>query len=247
MVINWQQMQTPPVLLDKVVHVWCANLRTAPKRLNDSWNLLLDDEKNKANKFISVQAKENFIISRGILRLLLSKYIGIVPEKLVFKQGEYGKPYALLDTDQLPIQFNISHSKDLALFAFTLDSQLGIDIEYIQKDFSYEEIAPQFFSKQENAVLFSLPKEQKLEAFFTCWTRKEAFIKAIGEGLSFPLDKFDVDITTNAENKPLPVYIHNERAANKTCSLYALYPARDYVAALATEAMPDKICQWLLV
>jgi len=103
------------------------------------------------------------------------------------------------------LQFNISHSKGFALFAFTLHNQVGIDIEYIRKDFSYEEIAPQFFSKKENIVLSALPKERQREAFFTCWTRKEAFIKAVGEGFSFPLDKFDVDITTNAENQPLPI------------------------------------------
>ena len=227
-------MQTPPLLLDEVVHIWCANLRESHQKLNELWNLLLADEKERANKFISVQAKENFIVSRGILRLLLSKYLEIAPENVVLNQGEYGKPYVQVDAKQLSIQFNISHSKDLALFAFTLYSQIGIDIEYIQKDFSHEEIAPQFFSKQENAILSALPKEQQIEAFFTCWTRKEAFIKAIGEGLSFPLDKFDVDITTNVENEPLPVYIHSDRTVNKIYSLYALNPARDYVAALAS-------------
>jgi 4'-phosphopantetheinyl transferase len=247
MIMNWQQNQTPPPLLDEVVHIWCASLRVSSQRLNDLWYLLLDDEKKKANKFISVQAKEGFIISRGILRLLLSKYLGIAPEKLVLKQGEYGKPYVQPDTEQLSLEFNISHSKDLVLLAFTLRNQIGIDIEYIQKDFSYEEIAPHFFSKQENITLSVLPKEQQREAFFTCWTRKEAFIKAIGEGLSFPLDKFDVDLTTNEENRPLPVYIHNERVTNKVYSLYALYPARDYVAALALDALSHKICKWFLI
>jgi 4'-phosphopantetheinyl transferase len=247
MIINWQQLQTPPPLLAKVVHIWCASLRTSSQRLNDSWNLLLEDEKRAADKFISVQARENFIISRGILRLLLSKYLGTAPEKLVFKQGRYGKPYVKQDTEQLPLQFNISHSKDLALFAFALHNQIGIDIEYIQEDFSCEEIAPQFFSKQENIVLSALPKEQQREAFFTCWTRKEAFIKSIGEGLSFPLDKFDVDLTANKENQPLPVYIHDEKNANRVYSLYALYPARDYVAALALDVLPHKICHWSLI
>jgi 4'-phosphopantetheinyl transferase len=247
MIINWQQLQTPPPLLAEVVHIWCASLRTTSQRLNDLWNLLISDEKKQADKFISVQARENFIVSRGILRLLLSKYLEAAPEKLVFKQGEYGKPYVQPDMKQLPLQFNISHSKDLALFAFTLHNQIGIDIEYIQKDFSCEEIAPQFFSKQENIILSALPKEQQREAFFTCWTRKEAFIKAIGEGLSFPLDKFDVDLITNKEKQPLPVYIHDEKVANRMYSLYALYPARDYVAALALDVLSYKICQWFLV
>jgi 4'-phosphopantetheinyl transferase len=194
-----------------------------------------------------VSARETFIVSRGILRLLLSKYLETAPEKLVFKQGEYGKPYVQLNADQLSLQFNISHSKDLALFAFTLRNQIGIDIEYIREDFSYEEIAPRFFSKQESVILSALPKEQRREAFFTCWTRKEAFIKAIGEGLSFPLDRFDVDLTTHEENQPLPIYIHNERIMDKIYSLYALYPARDYAAALVLDVLPHKIYQWFLV
>ena len=104
-----------------------------------------------------------------------------------------------------------------------------------------------FFSKQENIILSELPKEQRLEAFFTCWTRKEAFIKAIGEGLSFPLDKFDVDLTTHEETKPLPIYIHARQVSSKTYSLYGLYPAKNYVAALAIDMLPYKIYSRRLV
>jgi len=145
MIITWQQAQSLPPLSDRIVHIWCASLRASPKKLYDLWNLLVGDEKKQADEFISVQAKEEFIVSRGILRLLLSKYLGTVSEKLIFRRGKYGKPYIQDVTKQLPLQFNISHSQDLALFAFTLDSEIGVDIEYIQTDFAYEEIAPQFF------------------------------------------------------------------------------------------------------
>ena len=199
MEIAWQQTQSLVPLSERTVHVWCADLKVTPQKFRYLWSLLIEDEKNQANKFISVVAKESFIISRSILRFLLSKYLKITPKKLIFELGKCGKPYVQLNgTHKLPLQFNISHSGDLALFAFTLHNEVGVDIEYIRPKFNYEEIAPQFFSKQENIVLSSLPKDHRLEAFFTCWTRKEAFIKTIGEGLSFPLDKFDVDLITKS-------------------------------------------------
>ncbi len=227
--MSWQTPSIFPILQTNQVHVWRASLKQNVKELAELLNLLDIQEKNRAAKFISEKAKNNFIAARGILRSLLAKYLHVKPQDLVFKQGQYGKLYL----DSSILQFNISHSNDLALFIFALHQPVGIDVEFIRNDFDFVPIAQRFFSKKETADLLTLPPNQQLHAFFNCWSRKEAFIKAIGKGIFFALDEFSAEVSNKQEGR-LQLQITDPEFNAKDWSLEALNPADSYVGAFAT-------------
>lgn len=226
--MSWQSSAIFPTLQTNQVHVWRASLKRNEMELAELLNLLDIQEKNRAAKFISEQAKNNFIAARGILRSLLAKYLHVKPQDLVFKQGQYGKLYL----DSSILQFNISHSHDLALFIFALHQPVGIDVEFIRDDFDFVHIAQRFFSKKETADLLTLLPNQQLHAFFNCWSRKEAFIKAIGKGIFFALDEFSVEVSNKQEGR-LQLHITDPEFNAKDWSLEALNPADGYVGAFA--------------
>lgn len=219
-----------PVLQDKSVHVWCVSLDISQQRVNDFLGLLSKDEVKRAERFVVEKPRRNFIVARGMLRILLANYLNILPQDLVFLQNDYGKLYL----EQSVVQFNVSHSNNVALFAFALRRSVGVDVEYIKADLEVDEIAQRFFSTQEVRELLDLPPEQRVNAFFNCWVRKEAFIKAIGLGLSCPLQDFAVDITNGAKMKKA-LHIYNNQYNDKSWSLIALKPAPDYPAAVVVE------------
>ena len=169
----------------------------------------------------------------GLLRELLGQYLSTPPDKVQFHYAERGKP-ALAQTDPTPtagdppVHFNVSHTRSLALLAFSSDRHLGVDVEFIRPMENWADIARRFFSQNELAELRALPPEQRDEGFYTCWTRKESYIKARGEGLHLPLDSFDVTLTPG-----LPERLTAEDASNWT--LVSLYPREGYAAALTAE------------
>jgi 4'-phosphopantetheinyl transferase len=227
--MTWQSPTTFPGLQTNQVHVWHASLKQNERELAELLNLLDFQEKERAAKFISEQAKNNFIAARGVLRSLLAKYLHVKPQDLVFQQGQYGKLYLESST----LQFNISHSHDLALFIFALHQPVGIDVEFIRDDFDFVPIAQRFFSKKETTDLLTLPPDQQLHAFFNCWSRKEAFIKAIGKGIFFALDEFSVEVS-NKQKGRLQLQITDPEFNAKNWALEALNPADGYVGAFAT-------------
>lgn len=156
--------------------------------------VLSADERERAARFHFLKDREHFIAARGLLRLLLSRYLDLPPQQLSFSYSPYGKPALAGERDCTSLRFNVSHSHGVALYAFTLEREVGVDVEYIRQDVVGESIAEHFFSAQEVTSLRALPAGVQPQAFFNCWTRKEAFIKARGEGLSFPLDQFDVSL-----------------------------------------------------
>jgi 4'-phosphopantetheinyl transferase len=183
--------EIPPIgvaLNKNEVHVWKANLDHQQPIIEMFWNALSDDERERAARFRFLKDRLQFIFARGILREILGFYLKVPPSSLRFQYSAFGKPW-LAETH---LQFNVSHASEIILLAFAIDLELGIDVEKVRADLATEEIAERFFSAHEVAVLRSLPKTLRAEAFFNCWTQKEAFIKAIGEGLSCPLDQFDV-------------------------------------------------------
>ena len=222
----WQFPQTFPTIRDGQIHIWRAPLK---RNKEEFAKLLNQQEKDRADKFIVEHAKNNFIVARGALKLLITKYLGIKNQDLLFKQNKYGKLYIKYSR----LQFNISHSHDFALFIFALDHQVGIDIEFIRDDFDFIPIAQRFFSKKEFIDLVALPKEHQIRAFFNCWSRKEAFIKAIGKGIFFALDKFSVEVSNKTENK-VHLQIEGDEFKANDWSLEALSPADGYTGAFAT-------------
>jgi len=191
------------------------------------------DEHLRAERFHFEKDRKHFIVSRGILRTIFGCYLNIEPNQLQFCYGKNGKP-ALVDTfDNGIIHFNLSCSDGLGLFAFTQDHEIGVDIERIHDIPEMAQIAKQFFSINENDVFVSLPENRKKETFFKFWTCKEAFIKATGDGLSRPLDKFDVSLIQGKPDKLLR--IEGDSKEVRYWSIQELEPAFGFAAALAIE------------
>lgn len=171
------------------VHVWLANLDTLRDDARAFEYLLATDERQRADRFRFATDRVRYIVGRGLLRILLGRYLDCSPTALEFQYSQYGKP-TLFEHPQ--VYFNISHAGSYALFGFALNREIGIDIEFIKPDFDIETLAGHFFSEQEIMQLKSVSAEKQHAAFFACWTRKEAYIKARGAGLSLPLSGFDV-------------------------------------------------------
>jgi 4'-phosphopantetheinyl transferase len=186
--------------------------------------------------------REHFIVARGVLRAILGRYLNRVPECLSFSYGARGKPALAGESDTDAIRFSVSHSHGVALYAFTRGREVGIDLERIRCDLAAVEIAERFFSRREVAMLRSLPTAVQHQAFFRCWTRKEAYIKAKGEGLSLPLDQFDVSL---APEEPAAVLgAQRDPSEASRWSLQDLAPAPGYAAALAAEGHGWRLACW---
>jgi 4'-phosphopantetheinyl transferase len=191
----WQPATHPPPLTTEDVHVWRIALEVSDLLLARLREILADDERRRAERFHFEKDRRHFIAGRGALRVLLAGYLACRPEEVRFAYSNYGKP-RLADKDNASdLRFNLTHSHGLALLAVTRGRDIGIDVEHLRDmERDGEPLAERFFSPRETAVLRSLPPEQRREAFFHCWTRKEAYIKANGKGLSLPLDQFDVTL-----------------------------------------------------
>jgi 4'-phosphopantetheinyl transferase len=192
----WTEPPQSPSLETGAVHVWRVGLDQPDDKLDRFRRTLEPDELDRASRFHFEKHRRHFILARGFLRVVIGRYLEMQPEALRFSYGAYGKP-ALASEHVL--RFNLSHSHEVALLAIALDAELGVDVEHIRADFASEEIARRFFSRAEVDVFNALPKEEQVAAFFRCWTRKEAYIKAIGKGLSQALDAFDVTLAPGVQ------------------------------------------------
>jgi 4'-phosphopantetheinyl transferase len=203
---------------------------------------LPSDELSRADRFYFQKDREHFIVARGLLRAILSLYLDTAPDQVRFSYGPRGKPALAITASQDRLCFNLSHAGGLALYAVANGREVGIDLECVRPISEAEQIAKRFFSSRENAVLQTLASGMKQEAFFNCWTRKEAFIKATGDGLARPLDQFDVSLKPGGPAKLLNVD-GNVREASRW-SLRELTPAPGYVAAIAVEGYGWRLACW---
>ena len=216
------------------VHVWQASLNVPSSTIQRLRSILPEHELQRADRFRFPKDRHHFIVAHAVLRSLLSRYTSVPPTHIHFEHNQYGKPALCSVTHQENIRFNISHSGQLALYAFAYHRELGIDVEWIHRRIDQaEQIAERYFSPCENKSLCQLPKYQKREAFFNCWTRKEAYIKAKGRGLSLPLDQFDVSLAPGEPAQLLQTRNEPDDVARWT--MRALYPGSDYTAALLVE------------
>jgi 4'-phosphopantetheinyl transferase len=221
-------------LPEHAVHVWTASLTVPPADLDALQAVLTSDERHRADRFRFPQDRQKYIAARGLLRRLLSRYLGYHPAAVPLAYGAYGKPYLATDRDDAHrLQFNLSHAGDLALYAITSGRQVGIDVEQTRPIANAEAIAKRFFSEREYAMLLALPAAARTDAFVTCWTRKEAYIKALGEGLSHPLDTFDVAFLPHEPAALL--HTRGDRAEAARWCLRDCTPAPGYKATLAVE------------
>jgi 4'-phosphopantetheinyl transferase len=179
-------------LPENELHVWSISLIQTDEVLQKMTDFLDKNEKSKADRFKFEFDKKNYIVAHGAMRQIISGYLKCRSEEIYFKYTSYGKPF--LSENESGFEFNLSHSKDLALLAAAKYKRVGIDIEYIRSGLDECTLAEQYFSPQENESLRNMDENLRTKAFFDCWTRKESFIKAIGKGLSYPLNKFNVSI-----------------------------------------------------
>lgn len=215
------------------IHIWHASLDVPVATFNSLSKTLSPDEQQRAERFYFERDRRYFIICRGILRSILGSYLGFEAGKLQFYYGENGKPALISQSCYETIRFNLSHSNGEALFAFTLNSEVGIDIEKIRFIPDMDQIAKRFFSGREYELFSSLPARNKKEAFFTCWTQKEAFLKATGDGLTRPLDSFMVAFATGEAAISLSIY--GDKIDTPQWSFHRFTPKPGYIAAFVTE------------
>lgn len=186
-------LRNPPTLRPNCVHVWYRSLESdlGAEELADYRELLSDDELLRAQRYRVEKPRRDFIVARATLRDLLASYLGRSPGEIVFEYGARGKP-SLRAPAGSGIEFNVSHTDGLAAFVVTIGRDVGIDVERIHTDFDAQKLAERFFSPAERDFLRGLAAQDFYRMFFRCWTCKEAYIKACGEGLAIPLDQFDV-------------------------------------------------------
>lgn len=177
---------------DCAVHVWRVSTEQPADRLALLPDILSTAERERAARFKFVEHRRRYIVAHGALRQILAGYLDSDPARLEFREGAQGKPDLVLAANQPPLQFNLSHSHEAALVAVALAQPIGIDIEYIKAGFDWHGIVKNYFAAGEITRLNALPAALQKRAFFTIWTRKEAYIKAKGGGLSIPLDGFEV-------------------------------------------------------
>ncbi len=230
-----QWRHPPPNLLlsNDDVHVWQATLERPPEYVAQLARTLSPDERTRAERFHFERDRRRYIVGRGTLRAILGLYLDVDPRQLQFRYGSHGKPHLSEESGGGAMQFNLAHSHEMALFAFARGRGLGIDLEWIKPLSDLEQIAASFFSRRENMVLQTLPRKQRSEAFFNCWTRKEAYLKATGDGLARPLEHFDVSLAPGKAARLL--HVEGDPQESARWFLRALMPAPGYAAALAVE------------
>jgi len=219
----------------KEVHLWTVDLRPDAGRVAALRRLLTPAEIARGERFQFERHRRRFIVRRGALRQLVGSYLGQDPAAVRFEEGDKGKPYVSESSDPAAaaFHFNLSDSEDLAIYAFTRGAEIGVDVEILRPMPDAQGIAEHFFSAEERVALGQVPDERKSEAFFNCWTRKEAYIKAIGEGLSEPLDKFSVTLLPEDPVRFLHLGGDPERA--RQWELHHLIPEPGAIGALAME------------
>lgn len=239
---SWNSPPKTLTLPSNAVHVWRASLEVSVSCLQALKNTLAADECARAKRFYFQEHRERFIAGRGLLRNILSRYLDKKPGQLRFCYNSYGKPALIEDTNAEGLRFNLSHSHDMALYAVTRGREIGIDIERFRPDVEAEKLAERFFSPREATVLRALPEDLRKEGFFNCWTRKEAYIKAEGEGMSIPLSAFDVSLTPGEPAALLRSQKDPQEASR--WSMQALDPEPGYAAALAVKGHDWELKCW---
>ncbi len=231
---TWGIVNPSDLALSKnAVHVWRAELDGSPEDILQLAKVLSVDEQARAARFYFERDRLRFTAARGILRIILGRYLGIAPSQVEFGYEPYGKPVLATIYGEGRLCFNLSHSQDMALYAIALDRQVGIDLEYLRPLPEAEKLAERFFAEREYAAIRELPAPQQQETFFRYWTCKEAYLKAIGDGLSTPLKDVEIFLSSQpGDGNTSLLSVKGDLSASDCWFIQEFVPNPDYVAAL---------------
>ena len=227
------QLSEPTKLPPEEVHLWRIELATVAQGEPRWRKILSPDEQTRAARFHFARDRQRFAATRALLRIVLGSYAGLEPEKLVFSYSDKGKPFLNSQGTEDGVEFNVSHSGETALLAVARGRAVGVDVEQIRDNLDPLAIARRYFSPHEQSQLEAFEKREHYAGFFRCWTRKEAYIKARGDGLSLALDSFDVSLKPDDQDALLAC-----RAAEtdvKTWLLREVTVGEGYAAALCVQ------------
>jgi 4'-phosphopantetheinyl transferase len=223
-------------------HLWAAVSNEFVDQAPKLGALLSPAEQATAERFRLVEDRNRYVIRHGLLRLILGRYLEQRPSAIEFQHGAYGKPGLRMDGAGPHIFFNTSHSAEIAICAITSACPIGVDVERMREIPEIEGIARQFFVPNETRTLMALPAESRMQAFYNCWTRKEAFLKATGEGIAESLAK--VEVTVAPEDKPRVVSASGDREAQEQWQLQPFSPASGYLGCVAYKNAVLALNQW---
>ncbi|WP_282123523.1 4'-phosphopantetheinyl transferase family protein [Algibacter mikhailovii] len=218
------------------LHTWVLYFDVLEEKKTFLKKFLSQDEIIKASKFRFDKDKNCSIITRGALRLLSGMYLNMSPENIIFKYGDYGKPDFEMETE---LKFNVSHSGNMAIIGFVLNKDIGVDIEKIKYDFEVMDIVDNYFSQLEIESLKKLPVQEHNQGFYRCWTRKESFIKAKSQGLSFALDSFSVSL--DSDDKAQLLETHWNPDEKESWRLFSFSPDTDYLGGVTVQSTIEQI------
>ena len=237
--ISWRQPPSRPALTAHDVHLWRISLSHPPFPIDLLWRQLNPKEIERAQRYHFERDRRRFVVARGMLRVILARYVDVAPAAIQFDYSEHGKPSTPVRPE---LAFNASDSGEWMALGVTLHRRIGVDIEQVREEVATMEIAHRFFSPREAATLQNLPPHAQTPAFFCCWTRKEAFIKAIGEGLSYPLHQFDV--TLRPDEPARLVYVQGEPEAIERWWMMDFPEAEGYAGAVIVEKPEGPVTYW---
>jgi len=241
---HWRRPPEPTILTGSDVHVWRVPLDVPPGVVADLLPLLSAEEQARAEQMVGPKVHRRFVVAHGALRHILSRYLDQEAQQIRFVAGARGKPHLASPAGAPAICFSLAHSGEFALCAVTADRHIGVDIERIRPVAAWREIAARYFSPDEQEALLALPPDRTLEAFFWAWTRKEAYSKALGKGVSQRWAQFSVSLTAEATDE-LPA-VESETEGEGRFTILPLAPGAGYVAAVAAwgEGWRLRCWQW---
>jgi 4'-phosphopantetheinyl transferase len=240
---NWIPPVSEVSVGDGDVHVWMSTLDFSEGTVARMAAWLSDDERQRAARFRHQRHRDKFIAGRAMMRGVISRYVEPDPRDLVFEYLSHGKPKLAGALRESGLEFNLSHSGNVALCAVTRGVTVGVDVERIRELRDMQGLANRFFSREEATQLECESEEERLASFFRCWTRKEAYVKAIGQGISCPLDSFAVSIS--ASDPARLVHIDRDVSVAAAWDMVSILPSPQYVGALATAGRIESLNAWL--
>jgi 4'-phosphopantetheinyl transferase len=228
-----------PQLRPQELHLWCVDFDRSRATIDRLVECLSDEERQRSQRFLRDVDRQQFIVSHGAVRTILGQYLGIPPGHIEIKIGPGGKPQLANSPHFPPLHHNLSHSERLAMIAVTLDHEVGVDVERIRPSVDIESIVQRFFAPGERTRWQALPDHERLAAFFRCWTRKEAYLKARGIGLSSGLDQFEVSLAPGEPARLLRGDIPGD--SPQRWQMHDVSPAEEYMAACVVEQGIDRL------